>query len=322
MACSNPVAVRRARKSSRKPVGEFDRIARYLAPLAGEGAEGLKDDAAYSYGRVLTKDVLVEGVHFLSADPVDLIARKALRVNQSDLIAKGVRPEAYMLGIVWPKARSESAFADFCAGLELEQRETGLKLLGGDTTAGDRLMVSVTMFGAPVGERRILRSGGQAGDLLYVTGTIGEGLLGLEAAKSAPSAEDAAAMPYRVPQVPFGAESLIAEHAHASLDVSDGLVADAGHLARESGLQVVIDASRVPLSDAGRRAKASGRLAELLTAGDDYQSLILAPAEAASALRDRFTAIGRAMPGEGVIVMDENGRPMELPRSGWDHFSR
>ncbi|GGY39456.1 thiamine-phosphate kinase [Parvularcula lutaonensis] len=303
-------------------MGEFERIARFLAPLAGEGAEGLKDDAAYSYDRVLTKDVLVEGVHFLSSDPVDLVARKALRVNQSDVIAKGATPEAYLLGLVWPKSRTESAFADFCAGLELEQRETGLKLLGGDTTAGDRLLVSVTMFGMPVSDRRILRSGGQAGDLVYVSGTIGDGLLGLEAAKLSPPADDAAAMPYRVPRVPFGVERLIADHATASLDVSDGLVADAGHLAEESGVQIIIDASQVPLSDAGRKARAQGRLAELLTAGDDYQSLILAPADAAKALRGSFTAIGRAVEGEGVIVLGANGEPMELKRSGWDHFGR
>jgi thiamine-monophosphate kinase len=304
---------------------EFGLIARYFAPLAGEGAEGLKDDAATLGDLLVTKDLLVEGVHFLPTDPLDLLARKALRVNCSDLIAKGAKPVSYALGLVWPQHTAEDDIASFATGLWAEQKDTGLTLLGGDTTKGERMMISVTMFGQPLG-RRVTRSGGKPGESLYVTGTIGDGLLGLEAAKTAPAMDDEAALPYRLPQIPAGAEELVAKFASASLDVSDGLLADASHLAAASDIRLVIDAGRVPLSAAGEAAASAGRVGELLTGGDDYQTLFLSSAAEAGLVVEatrlglRLTRIGRATEGEGVAVT-KNGRPLAIKKTGYNHFS-
>lgn len=302
-------------------MSEFDLIARHLAPLAGEGALGLEDDAAEAFNRVLTKDVLVEGIHFLSSDPLDLVARKALRVNLSDLIAKGATPEAYLLGVTWPGAANDDDVRRFAEGLAEEQRVSGLNLLGGDTTRGEHLTISVTMIGRPGLRGMIRRSGGSPGDKLFVTGTIGEGLLGLEAAQAG---EDPKALAYRVPQVPLGFEAVIAERATACLDVSDGLVADAGHLAQRSGIRLRINADMVPLSVDGVAAKKAGRLLELLTGGDDYQCLFLArdvSAEMLSTPSVKVAEIGYAEAGEGVVLVGADGEEMSPPRAGWDHFS-
>jgi thiamine-monophosphate kinase len=305
-------------------VSEFGLIARHLAPLSGEGAFGLKDDAALFGGFVLTKDVLVEGVHFLPGDPLDLVARKAVRVNLSDIIAKGARPRAYLLGLVLPKERGEQAVEAIAKGLREEQSGSGLALLGGDTTTGPCLMLSITMFGEPGPRGMVRRSGGKAGDRLFVSGTIGNGLLGLEAAQAG---DAEGAMPYRLPAIPLGVEDVIAAHGSAALDISDGLIADAGHLAAESGVSLRIEAKRVPLSPAGQRASEKGRLTELLTHGDDYQALLLVPEEAVGALRKawpeevRLTEIGWAEPGSGVTLVSESGEVIEAEKPGWDHFA-
>ncbi|MEM1380896.1 MAG: thiamine-phosphate kinase [Pseudomonadota bacterium] len=307
-------------------MSEFDWIARYLRPLAGDGSQTLTDDAAYAFDCVLTKDLLVEGTHFLPTDPLDLTARKALRVNMSDLIAKGARPDAYLLGLVWPKHLGEASFETFCSGLAQEQADHGLRLLGGDTTVGDTLTISVTMFGTLQSQAPILRAGGQPGDLLVVTGTIGDSLLGLEAARKTTPADDLNALPYRLPQLPFAEAAFIAEHARAGLDVSDGLIADAQHLATASGVDIVIETHNVPLSDAGERA--SQRLPELLTHGDDYQTLFLIAPTTAEPLKNAqiqglsLTTIGRAQTASGdrprVIAIGRNGQELNFSRPGWD----
>lgn len=310
-------------------MGEFDLIARYLRPLAGSGAMGLTDDAARSFGRILTKDMLVEGVHFLRSDPLDLVARKALRVNMSDLIAKAARPTAYMLGLVWPKRLNELAFKTFAEGLEFEHNAHGLQLLGGDTTSGDQLVVSVTMFGEPMRPDPLLRSGGEDGDLLVVTGRIGDGVLGLEAARLAPAADDSAAWPYRVPQPPFAEAAFIAKHAKASLDVSDGLLADAEHLAKASKVDLVIQGHCIPLA-APLGADEKSVLRQV-TGGDDYQTLFLMSSEgeaqldAAQAGGLQLTVIGRAQALSGakaaVELRTADGRVLVAPSAGWDHFA-
>jgi len=310
-------------------MGEFDLIARHFAPLAGPGARGLKDDVAERAGEVITKDVLVEGVHFLPTDPIDLVARKALRANMSDVIAKGAQPTSYLLGLVCPKALGPEAIATFAAGLKVEHDLFGLSLLGGDTTAGPVLMISITMFGKPGPRGVIGRDGAQAGDAIMVTGSIGDGLLGLEAARANPPADDPAALPYRVPNISWSVHEVIAQYAKGSLDVSDGLVADAGHLAKTSGVGIQIKADSVPLSPWGYEARAAGRLAELLTGGDDYQALFtIDPSDIdhvqSRALKElRVTRIGTVtsdlMPGQ-VQVIAEDGRETPIRIAGWDHF--
>ena len=289
---------------------------------------GLDDDAARAFGRVLTKDILVEGVHFLPTDPLDLVARKALRVNMSDVIAKGARPAAYMLGLVWPSRLGEEGFAAFARGLDAEHQAHGLRLLGGDTTSGQHLVISVTMFGEPLFTTPLLRAGGEAGDLLVVTGEIGHGVVGLEAARNAPPADDPGALPYRLPQPPFAEAGFIAAHAKASLDVSDGLMADAKHLAEASGVDLTIDLQHVPFAD---NPGADEKLAlRQMTGGDDYQTLFLLAKDGERHLVEaqqhglRLAVIGRAeaMAGpEGIAPLRAaDGRLLSISSDGWDHF--
>lgn len=311
-------------------MAEFDIIARYFAPLAGPGARGLQDDVAAYAGQVLTKDILVEGTHFLPTDPIDLVARKALRVNLSDIVAKGAQPTAYMLGLVWPKGTRDETIANFAQGLAAEQALSGVTLLGGDTTVGPLLMISVTMFGRP-GPRGIIgRGGAQVGDRVFVTGTIGDGLLGLKAAQAVPPADDIAARPYRLPQVALDIETVVAQYATASLDISDGLVADARHLASVSGVAIELHANKIPLSDFGQLAKAEGRLVDLITGGDDYQVLFTVPPDDVEAMAKAVPA-GRQVTDIGAVVtmsdkgkvevIGTDGHPLTIGPGGWDHFA-
>ncbi|MGC5198393.1 thiamine-phosphate kinase [Aphanothece microscopica] len=319
---------------------EFDLIAAYFAPLAqSPGALGLSDDVAVLQTRgdvVVTADALVEGVHFLPDDPLATVARKLFRVNASDLIAKGALPIGVLLTLMWPRGRPTEQIAQFAAGLAAEQ-QNGFALLGGDTvsTPGP-FSVSLTMIGRPLGARGpVLRSGAQPGDVVAVTGVIGDGYLGLQARLEQLDdipAEDRAALSliYQVPLPPFGAEAAIARHATAALDVSDGLIADAGHLARRSGVRLEIMANAVPLSAQARGwlEKAADRslaLGALLTGGDDYQTLFAAPANAieqmrAEAPRVPITVIGQCMAGQGVAVVNADNIEMTLPKPGWRHF--
>ncbi|MEO1042879.1 MAG: thiamine-phosphate kinase [Pseudomonadota bacterium] len=311
-------------------MGEFDLIARHLAPLASPDALGLTDDVAHYRGDVISKDVLVEGVHFLPTDPLDLIARKALRVNISDVIAKGATPTAYLLGMVWPEGTKEASFERFAAGLQQEQTETGIRILGGDTTVGPLMVISVTIIGTPGPRGVITRSGAEPGDAILVTGTIGDGILGLEAAKQQPPASDLNALPYRLPRIPFGIQGVVAQYAKASIDLSDGLIADAGHLATASGVGVELRAEAVPLSSLGQEARSKGRLGDLVTGGDDYQTLFaIDPADIGLLTAEKpdtvtVTHIGSVLDGKRageVDLVDSNGRKISLKQSGWDHFA-
>lgn len=319
---------------------EFDLIAAYFAPLAqSPGALGLGDDVAVLQTPgdvVVTADALVEGVHFLPDDPLSTVARKLFRVNASDLIAKGSVPIGALLTLIWPSSRPTEQIAQFAAGLAAEQ-ENGFALLGGDTvsTPGP-LSVSLTMIGRPLGARGpVLRTGARPGDVVAVTGVIGDGYLGLQARLDqlddlTPEDRAALSLAYQVPQPPFGVEAAIARHATAALDVSDGLIADAGHLARRSGVRLEITAGAVPFSDPVRRwldraAERPLALGALLTGGDDYQTLFAAPANAIERMRAEapevaITVIGRCTTGQGVAVLDTDNVEMTLSKPGWRHF--
>ncbi|MEE8535255.1 MAG: thiamine-phosphate kinase [Kiloniellales bacterium] len=325
-------------------LGEFELIARYLAPLAeGEpGALGLRDDAAVispPVGRdlVLAADALVEGVHFLPTDPPGLVARKLLRVNLSDLAAMGARPRGYLMTTAWPKGRAEAWIADFAAGLARDQETFGIGLLGGDTTGTPGpLSLSLTAIGTTPSGSRLERGGARAGDSLYVSGTLGDGALGLRVLKGALDGLDAAERDWLIdryrlprPRLALGAALLEQGLASAAIDVSDGLVADVGHLAAASGLAARIEAAAVPLSAAARSALARdpGLLARVLTGGDDYElAFTAAPdrAERLAALAGQLdlplARVGEMTEGGGVAVMDAEGRSMELETAGWTHF--
>ncbi|MEM9421978.1 MAG: thiamine-phosphate kinase [Pseudomonadota bacterium] len=321
--------------SDASPFGEFDLIERYLSPLAGEGAFGLTDDVAMlQKAGAITKDLLVSGVHFFHDDPLDTVAKKALRVNLSDLVAKGCQPTSYLMGIVWPKEADQTAVTTFVRGLKEDQQHYGLSLLGGDTTrhtkGGRPLTISITMIGQPFGVGPVLRRGARPGDEVFVTGAIGDGYLGLQAWRFGRVGDDIISE-YRTPRPPFALADVIAQYAHASIDVSDGLVADAGHLAKASGVGIVLDAAKVPLSAAGKAMvaeKGEEGLGALITGGDDYQCLFAAPTNAAPGLyamakeaNIRLTAIGRCEAGApSVRVLDAVGQQLAIGRSGFQHF--
>jgi thiamine-monophosphate kinase len=246
--------------------GEFETIARLLRPLA-EGApeaRGLKDDVAVVPGRpgfdlVLTKDALVEGVHFLPEDPLDLVAKKLLRVNLSDLAAKGAEPYGYLLSTSWSERCGWEEREAFARGLSEDQARYGIRLFGGDTTnTPGPLTLSLTALGWVPHGRAVARRGAQPGDLVFVTGTIGDGHLGLRALKAElPDLEleriEALARRYWLPEPRFPFGRLLREYASASVDVSDGLVADLGHIAEASGVGIELKLEKTPLSRAANR---------------------------------------------------------------------
>jgi thiamine-monophosphate kinase len=317
-------------------VDEFDFIARLLRPLTDGAPEalGLLDDAAVLPSRpgfdlVVTKDMIVESVHFLPSDPLDLVARKLLRVNLSDLAAKGAQPYGYFLAVSWPARCGWAERAAFAAGLRADQDAFGITLLGGDTTATPGpLTASVTALGwTPSGQAR-LRSTARDGDMVLVSGVIGDGWLGLQAALGRIAAPGALER-YRLPQPRLGLRDALSI-AHACADVSDGLIADAGNIARASGLGVQIDLDRLPLSPdglryAGEAADRTGALIDLATGGDDYELVCTAAPERAGALiaaaeraRIDMTVVGRMTPGQGARVFCD-GREAAVERAGYRH---
>ena len=311
---------------------EFALIARHFRPLAGHGALDLQDDVALLMppaGRelVLTVDAMVEGVHFLPDDPPDLVGRKLLRVNLSDLAAKGAVPIGYLITVSAPHTTPDAWFAGFAAGLAADQAGFGVSLLGGDTTSTPGpISLSLTAVGHVAPGQAVLRAGARAGDGIWVTGTIGDGALGLAVGRGRlrdPSGHLLAR--YRLPQPRLGLA--IAGIASAAMDVSDGLVQDLGHLCRAGDVAAEIDATLVPLSPAARVAGPEW-LPTCLTGGDDYELLLAVPSSSETALRDAASAAGVAITRIGtfctgkpeVIVRAADGSPMPLAKGGWSHF--
>ncbi len=306
---------------------EFALIAAFR-PLAAPEALALQDDAAVFApppGRelVVSADAIVEGVHFLPDDPPDLVARKLLRVNLSDLAAMGAVPLHYLLTVSVPRGTGAAWFAAFARGLAEDQARYGITLLGGDTTSTPGPMsLSATVIGHVAPGRAWRRSGAQAGDALWVTGTIGDAALGLLALRGEMADPDGRlASRYRLPEPRLGLalDGIVS----AAMDVSDGLLQDAGHLARASGVGVEIEAARVPLP-----AGAQAHRAACLTGGDDYE-LLLAVSDAHG---PRLTAacaqagvpvtrIGRCVGGPArVDVHDASGDRLTVGAGGWSHF--
>lgn len=313
------------------PPGEFGLIARHFRPLAGPGALDLLDDAAVLQpppGRelVLAADAMVEGVHFLPDDPAETVGAKLLRVNLSDLAAMGAEPLAYLMTVSARPSTPDAWFAAFAAGLAADQVRFGVALLGGDTTSTPGpLTLSLTILGHVAPGAAVRRSGARLGDDVWVTGTIGDGALGLAALRGrVPDPEGVLAGRYRLPEPRLGVAR--PDLVNACLDVSDGLVQDLGHLCRAAGLGAEVEAASVPLSPAA--CAAGPAWAETcLTGGDDYELLMAVPPECGPALAAHAggigvatTRIGRFVPGEGVCILDAEGRPMRLARGGWTHF--
>ncbi|MQT13697.1 thiamine-phosphate kinase [Segnochrobactrum spirostomi] len=325
---------------------EVELIARYLAPLATDpGADRLTDDAAVmpadpDHDLVVTTDALAAGIHFFADDPPDAIARKALRVNLSDLAAKGAAPRGYLLTLALPADWREDWLAAFVGGLAADQAEFACPLLGGDTLrAPSGLVVSVTAFGTVEKGGAVRRGHAQAGDRLFVTGTIGDAALGLklrldpasEARWGLSSAEaEHLHDRYLLPRPRVPAAEAVRRFARAAMDVSDGLVGDLDRLCRASGVGATLHAAAVPQSPAAHRAVAADAdaLRTVLTGGDDYEILATVAPERADAFSAACAAagvpateIGRIeTAGAPLRVINADGNVLSLGSGRFEHF--
>ena len=326
--------------------GESEIIARYFAPLAAApGARGLIDDAAslgVPAGRelVLTVDAIIAGVHMPADEAPGAVARKALRVNLSDLAAKGAEPIGYLIVLALPDDWTPAWLTDFSAALAADQAAFGLSLYGGDTvrTPGP-LTVSITAFGHVAEGRMVERGAARPGDRVFVSGSIGDAALGL-ALRREPRAARRWGLTqeeveflldrYQCPRPRLDLRAALAAGASAAMDVSDGLVGDLEKMCRAAGLAAHIESGRVPLSEPARKAVAAAPqlLATILTGGDDYEILAAVSepkrsifAEKAARTGIPITEIGSFASGApGVSVTGPDGRPMSFARTSYAHF--
>jgi thiamine-monophosphate kinase len=321
--------------------GEDSLIARYFRPLATDpGAFDLTDDAAIleSSGDelVVTTDAIVEGVHFLADDPPDTVARKALRVNLSDLAAKGAAPAGFVLTLAL-RASDDAWLMPFARGLGEDATRFQCLLLGGDTvsTPGP-LMISITAFGRVPQGKMVRRKGAKAGDRVVVSGTIGDAALGLGLLKGGAAAalgSDEREMligRYRVPQPRVALAQAVRAYASAAMDVSDGLAGDLAKLCAASRVSAAIDAQSVPLSGPAQSLLGRGAVGieSILAGGDDYEILCTIPenrfeafAAAASLAGVPVTSIGTIIAGLAVPrFIDGQGNEIVLKSLSYSHF--
>ena len=321
-------------------LGEFGRIRRFFAPLAGLGGLDLRDDAALlacGAGRqlVVTVDAIVAGVHYLPNDPPDLVARKLLRVNLSDLAAMGARPRHYLLTTALPATLDDDWVARFAAGLGKDQRRYGIDLLGGDSVATEGpAVLSLTAIGEVAAGAEIRRSGARSGDRIWVSGTIGDAFLGLAALRGSypqlpPEQRAALIARFQLPEPRVELGPRLAGIAHAMCDISDGLIADLGHICEASDVAATAMLPQLPLSAAARQAVAGAPdlPARLATAGDDYELLFAAPPKASdqilrlsAELGLPITAIGMIENGAGARLVDADGKAVPVAAAGYRHF--
>lgn len=325
--------------------GEFEYIRRRLAPLSegARGAAGLTDDGAVispppGCELAVTADTLIEGRHFPVGETPALAARKALRVNLSDLAAMGADPLAYMSCVVWPDEGRDARADGFADGLATEQAEFGLPLIGGDTTSCDGpWMISITAFGAVPRGRAVRRSGARPGDLIVVTGTIGDAWLGLEAHAGrldelSARRRSALLKRLRLPTPRIALSAAVRDHAHAAIDVSDGLLADLRHVAEASGVRLELALDQTPLSRhalAWRESQPDPLAAQLALAsgGDDYElALCVSPGrlpalQAVCQAKDvPLTVVGAVAAGAGEVCVRWRGETVTPDRWGFTHF--
>jgi thiamine-monophosphate kinase len=321
-------------------------IARYFRPLAKHpGTFGFMDDASAiapppGHDLVLKTDGLIEGVHFFPDDPADGVARKALRVNLSDLAAKGAAPLGFLLAIALPKGFSEDWLAAFARGLGEDADAYGCPLLGGDTdsTPGP-ISVSISAVGTLPSGTMVRRHGAKPGDHVFASGTIGDAALGLYVRRDEATVatwgldgamRDHLVARYRLPQPRMALAEVVRAHATAAMDVSDGLAGDLAKLCRVSGVSADIEAARVPLSPAAARALATdaGLIEPILTGGEEYEILCAVAPGAVAAFQAGAAKAGVAVTDIGRIVsgdaaprfLDRAGRPLAFARPGYSHF--
>jgi thiamine-monophosphate kinase len=331
---------------SAAPSGEERLIARYFKPLARDpGALRLEDDAAIVRAPsgndiVITADAVISGVHFFPNDPAQEIARKALRVNLSDLAAKGARPLGFLLTLGLPKATPQRWLAAFARGLAADADAFACPLLGGDTVRTlDSVAISISALGCVPRGTMVRRRGARPGDRVIVTGTIGDAALGLSLRR-----KPALAGPWRIsprqhrellarytrPQPRSAIAELIRTHASAAMDVSDGLAGDLAKLCRASRVSVSVDVARVPLSSAASAALANAPalIKTILSGGDDYEIVATVPQGKLRRLRRLAAAknvpvseIGTVVAGKGEPrFVDREGNAIALAQLSFSHF--
>jgi thiamine-monophosphate kinase len=339
------VGSRAKRRESGRASAEDRLIARHFKPIARHpGALGLTDDAALltppaGHALVVTADAVVGGVHFFPNDPPDAIAKKALRVNLSDLAAKGAKPAGFLLTLALPKGFGDDWLKAFARGLGQDAKKYDCPLLGGDTvyTPGP-VTISISAFGTVPEGAMVMRTGARAGDHVIVTGTIGDAALGLKLRKERAAAKRwklEAAMQrhllarYLVPAPRNAVAEAIRLNASAAMDVSDGLAGDLGKLCRASGVGAEIEVARVPLSKAARAALAAEPKAveTVLTGGDDFEVVATVPPGALDVLLAAarvvgvpVTSIGRVTAGKAARFLGPDGRPLRFARASFSHF--
>jgi thiamine-monophosphate kinase len=316
-------------------------IARFFKPLATHpGALGLSDDAAFltppaGFDLVLTTDAIVGGVHFFPEDAADTVAGRALRVNLSDLAAKGARPLGFLLSLALPREIGEQWLEGFAQGLRADADLFGCPLFGGDTdrTPGP-IVVSIAMFGTVPEGTMVRRAGAKAGDRVFVTGTIGDAALGVMMRNGKrwkldePQRQHLLSR-YLVPQPRNALAEAVRIHASAAMDISDGLAGDFGKLCRVSGVAADVDVARVPLSEAARAVIAANpdAVESVLTGGDDYEIVCTVPPAKAGSFHAAATAanvpvseIGEIRGGEGTRFVAPDGRTLTFKRASFSHF--
>ncbi len=322
--------------------GEFEQIAALFAPLTrgDPAALGLRDDAAVltvppGHQIVVTTDAIVAGVHYLPDDPPDLVARKLVRVNLSDLAAMGAEPFGLFAACAFPRTCSDAWTEAFARGLGEDGEAFSVPVLGGDTVATPGPAVfSLTALGTVPTGQALRRAGAAAGDLLAVTGTLGDGAFGLRAARGElDGVLDAGSVAwladrYRLPQPRLDTGVALRGIASAAMDVSDGLLQDLGHLCRASGVGADVDAAALPVAPAVKALQGRDDWLEVVAGGgDDYELLIAVPPHRRDALLAAgqatgvaVTVIGHCTADAGVRMHDADGRPIEGLGQGFRHF--
>ncbi len=325
-------------------MGEFDFIQDYLAPLAAPEGLGLLDDAALltppaGKDLVVTQDTMVEGIHFPSGEWGAGTAEKLLRVNLSDLAAKAATPWGYFLSLSLPREMDKRWLAGFAKGLEAGQQAFDWHVMGGDTTRTDGpLVISLTAMGTVPTGQMVKRSGAKSGDDVYVTGRIGDAYLGLQMAlghKVEPISGQGMMLweeAYQRPMPRVVLRKMLRKFATASVDISDGLIADCGHIARASDASLNLDYESIPFSlptrawmDAQDNSLDAFKI--LVSAGDDFEVVFTAPLEHRDAIKKSaqianvsVTKIGHVVMGEGVSCHKADGKILSFTRTGYTHF--
>ena len=320
-------------------MNEFEMIQRYFLPLTmgRKEAEQLQDDAAIldipdGHDLVISSDTLNGGTHFLKDEDPANIAHKVLRVNLSDMVAMRAKPMSNKMNLSYTQLPDEASVKDFSAALLEDNAEFDVFCSGGDTTVAEGpLLISLTITGIVPKGQAVKRSTAQAGDLVVLSGPIGRAAVGVKILLDVLDVDNPApflqAAHRPIPRVAISNE--ICKYARAAVDVSDGLIADLGHVCQTSGVGAQLELANIPFTDETKALVEGERISyeDLLTGGDDYEiAMAVAPenfddfSAAAAAQGVELSVIGTFVAGQALEVIDEKGAPLSFKRAGWTHF--